>query len=44
VLEEVGVDVTDPEFWRGGLAVVDEMLARLESLDDEPASSAHGPP
>jgi oligoendopeptidase F len=38
VLEEVGVDVTDPEFWRGGLAVVDEMLARLEALDDEAAS------
>jgi oligoendopeptidase F len=33
VLEEVGVDVTDPEFWRGGLAVVEEMLARLEALD-----------
>jgi oligoendopeptidase F len=32
VLEEVGVDVTDPAFWRGGLAVVDEMLGRLEAL------------
>jgi oligoendopeptidase F len=32
VLEEVGVDVTNPEFWRGGLAVVEEMLGRLEGL------------
>jgi hypothetical protein len=28
----VGVDVTNPEFWRGGLAVVEEMLGRLEGL------------
>ncbi|HVS15009.1 MAG TPA: M3 family oligoendopeptidase [Thermoanaerobaculia bacterium] len=38
VLEEVGVDVTDPQFWRGGLAVVEEMLARLEGLDDASAA------
>ena len=32
VLEEVGVDIADPAFWRGGLAVVDEMLGRLEGI------------
>jgi oligoendopeptidase F len=28
----VGLDVTDPEFWAGGLAAVDEVLAEAESL------------
>ena len=32
VLEEADVDASDPEFWRGGFRVVEEMVDRLESL------------
>ncbi len=32
VLAAAGVDPTDPEFWRGGFAVVADIVAELESL------------
>jgi oligoendopeptidase F len=32
ILSEVGVDVTDPEFWRGGFRVVEGIFDELESL------------
>ncbi|MDH3253721.1 MAG: M3 family oligoendopeptidase [Acidobacteriota bacterium] len=32
ILSEVGVDVTDPEFWRGGFRVVEGIVDELESL------------
>jgi oligoendopeptidase F len=31
MLAEVGVDITDADFWRGGFAVVDEMVTELEA-------------
>lgn len=33
ILAEVGVEMTDASFWRGGFEVVEEILDRLESLD-----------
>jgi oligoendopeptidase F len=39
ILERSGVDVTDAGFWRGGMAVVEEMIDRLERIEvPEPAS------
>ena len=32
VLQEAGVDMTDPEFWRGGFAVIENLLEELERL------------
>jgi oligoendopeptidase F len=32
ILAEVGVDATDPEFWRGGFRVVEGIVDELESL------------
>ncbi len=32
ILAEVGVDPTDPAFWRGGFAVVEDLLRQLEEL------------
>lgn len=32
VLEEAGVDMTDPDFWRGGFAVIENLLEELERL------------
>jgi oligoendopeptidase F len=32
ILAEVGVDVTDPEFWRGGFGVVEGIVDELEAL------------
>lgn len=34
ILAEVGVDVTDPEFWRGGFEVIRGMIDELESTLD----------
>jgi len=33
ILERSGVDVTDLGFWLGGMAVVEEMIGRLESIE-----------
>ena len=33
ILERAGVDVTDPGFWRGGMAVVEDMITRLERIE-----------
>ena len=33
ILAEVGVDISDAEFWRGGFRIVERMLAELESLE-----------
>lgn len=30
ILAEVGVDMTDAEFWRGGFAVIEDLVSRLE--------------
>ena len=30
-LAEVGVDITDADFWRGGFAVVEQMITELEA-------------
>ncbi len=32
VLSELGIDITDPEFWRGGFTVVAEMVDEMEKL------------
>lgn len=32
ILSEVGVDITDPEFWRGGFDVISDLLAELIAL------------
>ena len=32
ILQEVGVDIADPDFWRGGFAVVKDLIAELERL------------
>lgn len=32
LLERVGIDIRDPEFWRGGMQVVEELVARFEGL------------
>ena len=29
ILQEVGVDMRDPGFWRGGFRVIEEMISRL---------------
>ncbi len=31
MLAEVGVDITDADFWRSGFAVVDKMVTELEA-------------
>ncbi len=33
ILSEVDVDITDPEFWRGGFRVVAELLDEIETLE-----------
>ncbi len=35
LLERVGLDITDPGFWDGGLALLEEMLAEAEALAAE---------
>ena len=32
ILAEAGVDMADPEFWRGGFAVVADLVDQLEAL------------
>jgi oligoendopeptidase F len=32
LLARVGLDVTDPKFWDGGIAVIEEMIAQAEAL------------
>jgi oligoendopeptidase F len=32
LLARLGVDITDPDFWRGGLGVLEELVAEAESL------------
>lgn len=32
ILQEAGIDITDPDFWRGGFQVISEMIDELESL------------
>jgi oligoendopeptidase F len=32
ILAEVGIDMTDPAFWQGGFAVVEDRLEELEAL------------
>ncbi|NHZ73590.1 MAG: M3 family oligoendopeptidase [Nitrospirae bacterium] len=31
ILSRVGVDITDPEFWRGGFSVVEDLIDQLET-------------
>jgi oligoendopeptidase F len=40
LLARVGLDITDPAFWTGGLGLLEEMLAEAETLADQvgPAS------
>jgi len=33
ILAEVGVDVSDPDFWRGGYRVIEDLLDELEAAD-----------
>lgn len=33
LLEPFGIDVADPEFWRGGMSTVSEMIDELEALE-----------
>ena len=34
-LERVGLDITDPAFWDGGLALIEELLGQAETLAGE---------
>ncbi|MCP3983472.1 MAG: M3 family oligoendopeptidase, partial [bacterium] len=34
LLARVGLDITDPAFWQGGLALLEEMLSEAEALAD----------
>ena len=34
ILAEVGVDIEDADFWRGGFRIVERMIDELESLGD----------
>jgi oligoendopeptidase F len=38
LLSRLGVDITDPSFWLGGLEVLDELVAEAEALADSAAS------
>ena len=33
ILQEAGIDITDPEFWQSGFEVVKDMVDELEALD-----------
>lgn len=33
ILAEAGIDITDPEFWRGGFEVVEERIRELEAIE-----------
>ncbi len=35
LLARVGIDIKDPEFWRGGMKIVEEMIADFEKLYEE---------
>jgi oligoendopeptidase F len=35
LLERVGLDITNPAFWDGGLALIEELLNQAEALADE---------
>jgi len=43
ILSEVGIDITDPDFWQGGFEVVEHRIEELEALGVEPGGSANGP-
>ena len=32
ILAEVGVDASDPDFWRGGYRVIESLLGELEAI------------
>jgi oligoendopeptidase F len=32
LLARVGIDVKNPEFWRGGMKVIEDMIAEFEKL------------
>jgi oligoendopeptidase F len=32
LLGQVGIDINDPEFWRGGMKVVDQLIADFEKI------------
>ena len=36
LLERVGLDITDPTFWEGGLVLIEEWLDEAETLASEP--------
>jgi oligoendopeptidase F len=36
LLAAMGLDITDPAFWRGGLALLEELLEQAEALAGEP--------
>jgi oligoendopeptidase F len=38
LLRKVGLDIADPTFWDGGLALLEELVAEAEQL----AAAAHG--
>ena len=35
ILEEAGIDMTDPEFWQGGFDVIRAMIDELEAIELE---------
>lgn len=32
ILSKIGVDITDPEFWRGGFSVVEDLIDQMEAI------------
>jgi oligoendopeptidase F len=33
VLQEAGIDISDPAFWQGGFDVIREMIDELEAIE-----------
>ncbi len=40
--DEVGLDITDPAFWDGGLALLEDLVAEAERLADTLRPNGHG--
>lgn len=42
ILQRAGIEISDPSFWQGGFDVLDDLLRRLESLEEEEAAEGAG--
>jgi oligoendopeptidase F len=44
LLARVGLDVADPKFWAGGLALLEQLVAEAEALAQGTSQTSIGPP